>query len=198
MRPVVHAPRRHRARAAGFTLIELLVTIGIMVLVLSFAVVAFRPIFGAAGLQSGARIVRAALDGARIRAIQQRRQVRFEAQLTPDDPKKCWRVSSNAGDLGQEWKPLPDFITVQTNAGSGGSDGRGDCHEGYERISITFGPDGSVVRYALGGNAPHTPSGLFALRLENTRDSDKTTDPPGTWIVIIPLTGGIEFGGQES
>ncbi len=190
-----------RNAAGGFTLIELIVSMGIMVFVISITVIAFAPVFGASGMKSATRVVTAALDGARIRAIQQRRHVRFEAQRIPGVNKVQWRVTSSAGDVTQEWKNLPEFLVVETNVGQGGrgTDGLGGTYDTTkQRISVTFAPDGSVVRCALGGNSeqplgePNEVTAPFALKLESTRDAASAAERPRSHVVLTPLTGAIE------
>ena len=185
----------------GFTLIELLVSMGIMLFVITVTVIAFTPAFGGAGLRSAARVVSAAADGARVRAIQQRRQVRFEARRILSTTKVQWQVCSTAGEVGAEWKDLPDFIVIETNVESGscGTDGRGGTFsDANQRISLSFGPDGSVVRCSVGPNSDGAfsntvePTTAFALRLQNIRDSVATEDRPTSWLVVIPLTGAIQ------
>ena len=205
-------PRQPRWRSpAGFTLIELLVTIGIMIFVLGITVVAFAPVFRTAGVKSASHLLRAAVDGARIRAIQQRRYVRFEAQPVPGTTTHQWRVCPNAGDQTQEWKNLPEFVAVATNAGlSPGPDGRDPPYRGaasesattVQQISVTFGPDGSVKRWSVGGvrqadgtypdvDDDDDPTGLFAIRLTSMRDAS-AGQRTQRWLVFIPITGGIQ------
>jgi hypothetical protein len=146
-------------------------------------------------------VVSAAADGARIRAIQQRRQVRFEARRVLPSAKLVWQVTSTAGELGAEWKNLPDFIAMETNVENGnrGVDGREGTYSGAnQRISLTFGPDGSLVRCSVGPDANGDmtttvePTTAFALRLENMRDVVANQDIPQNWLLVIPLTGAIE------
>lgn len=193
----------NRKSAAGFTLIELIVSMGIMVFVISITVIAFAPVFGASGMKSATRVVTAALDGARIRAIQQRRHVRFEAQRIPGVNKVQWRVTSSAGDVTQEWKNLPEFLVVETNveesAATRGDAGLGGTYSStWQRISVTFAPDGSVVRCALGSQSegplgePDEVTAPFALKLESTRDAASAAERPRSHVVLTPLTGAIE------
>ncbi|MFC1805750.1 Tfp pilus assembly protein FimT/FimU [Planctomycetota bacterium] len=207
--------RPTRSSRAGFTLIELLVTIGIMLFVLGVTIVGFSAMFRNVGVRSGARVLRAAIDGAKIRAIQQRRHIRFEAQLVPGSTTHRWRVTSSAGDQAREWRSLPDFVAVATNAGQSVAgvddsyrDGtyRGAAGESgtlVHQIAVTFGPDGSVKRWKVGGarqpddsfavvtnNDEKDPTSLFAIRLTNMRDT-RGTAPLQRWLVIIPLTGGF-------
>jgi len=72
-----------------------------------------------------------------------------------------------------------------------------------QQIAVTFGPDGSVRRWRLGGvrqsdgtypqvaasgSAP--PTTLFAIRLTNMRDTQEG-QPLQQWVVVIPLTGAL-------
>ena len=220
MQPLPHrARRRPRRGASGFTLIELLVTIGILIFVLGISIVGFSAMFKTVGVNAGARVLRAAVDGAKIRAIQQRRHIRFEAQLVPGSTTHEWRVAASAGDVGQEWKVMPNFVALSTNAGySSGGDGRDGTYRGaagesgtmVQMISVTFGPDGSVKRWRLGGTRNDTdgtystvasgesenPSTAFAIRLTNKRDT-RGAQPPRHWLVVIPLTGGLQPYGAE-
>jgi prepilin-type N-terminal cleavage/methylation domain-containing protein len=191
--------RPPRSAASGFTLIELMVSMGIMLFVVTLTVIAFAPAFGASGMRGAARTISAALDGARIRAIQQQRLVRFEAQRTPGIQKLQWRVTGSAGDVNQEWKALSEFLAVTTNvAETPGTSGTNEPFtEGNERISISFGPDGSVARVAWGTSATgdltsdyegDELTGPFALRVKSTRDS---AGDSAAYIVITPLTGAI-------
>jgi len=216
------SPRGPRRR--GFTLIELLVTIGIMIFVLGITVVAFGPMFRMAGVKSASRILRGAVDGARIRAIQQRRTIRFEAQLMPGTTVHQWRVCPNGGDQTQEWRELPPFVAVSSNAGSAGTgtDGRGGTYRGaigtseadegtgnVQRIALTFGPDGALKRWVLGGvrdatNGTYpnvasnsTPDSTFAVRLTSMRDT-QAGQKTQRWLVVIPITGGIQPFDAES
>jgi Tfp pilus assembly protein FimT len=193
---------RRSGAAGGFTLIELMVSMGIMLFVVTLTVIAFAPAFGASGMRSAARKIVAKLDGARIRAIQQRRHVRFEAQRTPGIQKIQWRVTSTAGDVNQEWKALSDFLVVTTNveeaSADRGTDGLGGVFEpNNERISITFAPDGSVARCAVttsataefaSGDYIEPVDGPFALRVQSTRDSASGS---AAYLVVTPLTGAI-------
>lgn len=220
-RPARARPARRPLRA--FTLIELLVTIGIMIFVLGIVVVGFQAMFRNVGVRSGSRVLRAAVDSARVRAIQQRRHIRFEAQLIPGTTTHQWHVVANAGDTAQEWKELPDFVAVATNAGQGGADGRSGDYRGavgnaaadetgdvVQRIAVTFGPNGSIRRWVLGGvrqssgaypdvtsSGTNPPTGMFSLRLTNMRDA-QGGKLPQRWLVIIPLTGGIQPYDAES
>ena len=217
--PPLHRGPRIASRAAaapGFTLIELLVTIGIMIFVLGISVVGFNAMFRTTGIKRAAQLLRAAVDGARVRAIQQGRPTRFEAQLVAGSTTHQWRVCLNAGDQAQEWRTLPEFVALATNAWQGastGTDGRASSYRGaagegaitVQRICVTFGPDGSVKRFLLGGarltgdsftdlgtNADvDDPTGLFAIRLSSMRDV-QSGQPPRRWLVFIPLTGGVQ------
>jgi len=153
---IPNARRRLAASAlGGFTLVELLVTIGIILVVLSVSVIAFGPALRGAGSMTGARILRVALDTARVRAIQHRRNIRFEAQRTDlfdpgnaameDGKPEQWVITANAGDPGQlssptQWHRLPEQIAVRIKAGSA------VLGTQYKMISISFAPDGSVSR----------------------------------------------------
>ena len=188
---------------AGFTLIELIVSMGIMLFIVSMTVLAFAPVFGSAGMKSAARLVTACLDGARVRAIHQRRFVRFEAQRVPGVNKVQWRVTSSGGEVGQEWKALPEFVVVETNVealASGDTTGLGGTFSSAnQRIAVTFGPDGSVARCSVGINSEQAfgtklePDSPFGLRLTSIRDAASTADRPTKWVALIPLTGAIEI-----
>ena len=233
MQPLpTRAPRPLRRPANGFTLIELLVTIGILIFVLGMSIVGFSAMFKTVGVKSGARILRAAIDGAKIRAIQQRRHIRFEVQLVPGSTTHQWRVAADAGGNAQEWRLMPDFVKVDTNAGtsSHGADGRGGDYRpigsdvgrtgthtfpdgsttpvtftAVDAVSVTFAADGSVKRWAIYQRYIHSSKGeyfhqwdededppdMFALRLTNMRDT-RGAEPLQRWLVIIPLTGGLQ------
>lgn len=227
MHPRSHALARRlgglRRPAGGFTLIELLVVIGIISFILSVTILAVSPMFRTAGTQTAAQQVRSALDGAHIRAIQQGRQVRFEAQLVPATTTHAWRLCSDAGSATPEWEKLPDFVALATNAaGSPGADGLGGSYDGslpqpdtstrVESISVTFRPDGSVRRFRIGGErqtgsdpedpsddtfstvsggAEENPTNPFAVRLTSMRDT-AGGEPMRRWVVIYPLTGGMQ------
>lgn len=208
---------RGRPRSGGFTLVELLVTIGIMIFVLGVTVVGFQAMFRHVGVRAASRTLRAAIDMARVQAIQQRRPIRFAARLLPGTTTHQWQVVGNAGDQSQEWRELPEFVAVATNAGGGpGAEGRGGTYRGevgdesadedsggVQRISVTFGPDGSVKRWELGdgGGNPvaydDDPTGPFAIRLTNLRDVQEGQFLQ-RWLVIIPLTGGVQPYDAES
>jgi len=185
--PRVRARRLTDGPAAAFTLVELLATVGIMILVLSVTIVAFTPMLRRAGVKSAVRTLRSSIDAARVRAIQQRRPIRFEARVL-DLSTHQWRVTSSAGDLDQEWDHLPEFVALSTNA-----DGRGiDDLDDFQSLSITFAPDGSVKRVAVNdtvwGNLQ-----VFAIRLNNMRQaSEEENRALYQVLVIIPLTGGIQ------
>jgi len=145
----------------GFTLVELLATIGIMVFVLSITIIAFAPALRTAGVKDGARRLRVALETARIRAIQQRRHVRFEAALDNENPEQ-WAVTPNAGDPSYQWEALPEFVAVRLSFGEDpfGSE--------ISSLSVTFAPDGSVEKVVVDGSDVADP-GIFYIRLETTR-----------------------------
>jgi len=175
----------------GFTLVELLATIGIMAFVLSITIIAFGPALRTAGVKDGARRLRIALETARIRAIQQRRHVRFEAALDNESPEQ-WAVTPNAGDRSYQWHPLPEFVAVRTDVA-----GRDLDAEAYS-ISITFKPDGSVKTVVVDEGAPETDPGIFYIRLETTRQITGPEDEVEAerealyrYIEVNPLTGAI-------
>ena len=182
-----------RARAtAAFTLVELLATIGIMVFVLSLTIIAFTPALRSAGVKDGARRLRVALETARIRAIQQRRYVRFEAALESESPEQ-WVVTPNAGDRSCQWEQLPEFVAVRTDVG-----GRSLDNDEISSLSITFAPDGSVKTVVVDDGAPEVDPGIFLIRLETTRQITGPTDEVQAekealyrYIEVNPLTGSI-------
>lgn len=206
-----HSARPAGARPpAGFTLIELLVSIGIIIFVLSLSILAVGPALRTAGTRDAARRLRATLDAAKVRAIQQRRAVRFEAQRASSGGQltqpEQWGVTPNAGDPTFEWYTLPELVTVQTNAGSSDSEG----HGGYRvvnAIAITFAADASVkaVSYRSGsdltnwtevnlGVAPNP----FRIRLHTVRDASNDEVNQGVcFIEITPLTGLLTSFGYE-
>ena len=183
-----------RARAtttAAFTLVELLATIGIMVFVLSLTIIAFAPALRSAGVKDGARRFRVALETARIRAIQQRRYVRFEAALDSESPEQ-WVVTPNAGDRSYQWEPLPEFVAVRTDVGDK------DFDDDLSSLSITFAPDGSVKTVVVDDGAPEDDPGIFLVRLETTRQITGPSDEGEAerqalyrYIEVNPLTGSI-------
>jgi len=219
MRLLTTTPPR-RPSHPGFTLIELLVTIGIMIFVLSISVVAFQAMFRNVGVDGASRLLRAAVDGARIQAVQQHRLVRFEVQQVLNTTTHQWQVAANAGDGMPDWKLLPDFVAIDTNVGTPSSDGLGDPFRptpsdaltmgpngirftAVHRISVTFGPQGRVRRWAISqrfldeDNKPFfhqwqgssNPTKPFCIRLTNMRDSAVRVERK---LRFIPLTGGIE------
>ncbi|MFW6163959.1 MAG: GspH/FimT family pseudopilin [Planctomycetota bacterium] len=218
LRPL-RARRRPRRLRRAFTLVELLVTIGILILVLGVTVAGFQGMFRNVGVRGASRKLRAAIDMARIQAIQQRRPIRFEAQLIPGTTTHQWQVIGNAGDQTQEPRQLPDFVAVATNAGQSpgtsgmdppyrgavGDESADEDSGGVERIAVTFGPDGSVKRWELRDGTESLveqrddPVNLFAIRLTNLRDVQEGQFLQ-RWLVIIPLTGGVQphDAGSES
>jgi len=145
----------------GFTLVELLATIGIMVFVLSITIIAFAPALRTAGVKDGARRLRVAIETARIRAIQQRRHVRFEAALDNENPEQ-WAVTPNAGDRSYQWEALPEFVAVRTDVGDKTFESE------IWSLSVTFAPDGSVERVVVDDDEVDEP-GIFLIRIETTR-----------------------------
>ncbi len=221
MRPIVPiSAARCRSGRRAFTLIELLVTIGIMIFVLGVTVVGYQSMFRNVGVADAASKLRAALDASRIQAIQQRRPIRFEAQLVPGTTVHQWRVISDGADPNANPTRLPEFVAVATNLGqsSTGTDGRAGDYRGavatdeadeksgtiIQQIAVTFGPDGSVKRWRLGGvwnqgtetypqvdaSGSTPPTTLFAIRLTNMRDTQEG-QPLQQWVVVIPLTGAL-------
>ena len=220
MRPIA-TPAARRTSRDGFTLVELLVTIGIMIFVLGVTVVGYQSMFRNVGVADAASKLRAALDASRIQAIQQRRPIRFEAQLVAGSTVHQWRVIGDGTDPNANATRLPDFVAVATNLGlSPGPDGRGGDFRGgatadvkaeaneksgseIQQIAVTFGPDGSVKRWRLGGvrksdgtydpvqtSGSTPPSTLFSIRLTNMRDT-RGGQPLQQWVVVIPLTGAL-------
>ena len=203
MYPRPHNPMFLPRRRGAFTLVELLIVIGIMGFVLTISIVGFAPMFRQASIDKSREILRAGLESARIRAIQQRRQVRFEAHAVEHSTTHTWEFSPNAGDYIPDWKQLPDFVIVETNAESPDTanprEGTYDDADGVSSISLTFAPDGSLRRYILrndtdGIEGQGDVGGLttiepFALRLSDMRDTGG--DPAVRYIVLYPLTGAL-------
>ncbi len=202
-------PLRPRAGpAAGFTLVELLASMGIIVFVLSIAILAVGPALRGASTRDAARRMRAALDAARVKAIQQRRAVRFEAQQAAGAvagtfrvPEQ-WGVTPNAGDPTFEWHAVPEFVTVDIKKGSSGT-----WETDVTAFSITFGSDASVkagtIRIGSGDPGPLSDSELLSpitIRLYTLREAPNDEVDKGTcFIQITPLTGVFEsFGFQEA
>ena len=190
----------------GFTLVELLASMGIIVFVLSIAILGIGPALRSAGTKDGARRMRAALDAARVKAIQQRRAVRFEAQVanngTAQNTPEQWGVTPNAGDPTFEWSALPEFVEVRTDAGGA------DWSTDITGLSITFAADASVkaITYSTGiplsetvltGNDLLSP---FRIRLSTLREApDDEVDKSTCFIEITPLTGVfLSYGFQEA
>jgi hypothetical protein len=163
-----------------------LASIGIIVVVLSVTVVAFGPMMKSSGLKTASRILRSAIDGARIRAIQQRRRIRFEATPVPGTVTNQWCVTSSASDPLREWPKLPEFIAVGTNA-----DG-GELTSIRTQISITFAPDGSVARVFVNYAEVANPPGVFRISVGNTRNTDVEGGDIFRFIDVIRLTGGTQ------
>jgi len=180
-----------RTPNAAFTLIELLASIGIIVFVLSISIVAFGPALRTASVKDGARRFRVALDTSRVRAIQQRRHIRFEAQRSKESPE-TWVVTANAGDRTYQWYPLPDFVGVRTDAGSA------DIDDKLESLSITFAPDGSVIRIGVDGVLESTLPGEFFIRFQTTREAPfEERQPLCRFIRITTLTGVVRSYGDD-
>jgi len=221
---LVELPAVSRSGRRAFTLIELLVTIGIMMFVLGVTVVGYQSMFRNVGVADAASKLRGALDASRVQAIQQRRPIRFEAQLVLGSTVHQWRVITDGADASANPTRLPEFVAVATNLGvsSTGVDGRavpsGEKYRGavatdeadeksgtiIQQIAVTFGPDGSVRRWRLGGvwneatksypqvaaSGSTPPTTLFAIRLTNMRDTQEG-QPLQQWVVVIPLTGAL-------
>ena len=203
MSPRRHPPHRAaapRARAA-FTLVELLASIGIIIFILSITIVAFGPALRSAGTRDAARRLRVALDTARIRAIQEGRNVRLDAMCpedTPGHPKvpEEWLVCPNAGDARYQWYPLPDFVTIRVWLTT--EDPLQHPPPPLSHFAITFGPDGTVASLVIGSADPVADLAEFDIRLETTRELAGTTEEVQKereslyqFIRVTPLTGVI-------
>jgi len=216
MLPRLHPPSLASPSRRAFTLIELLVVMGIVGFILTVSVVGFAPMFRRASIDKALQLLRAGMESARMRAIQQGRQVRFEARPVEASTSGTWEFSSSAGDSTAEWRQFPDFVSVQTNApdpdvendpiGVGGEyvaekDLRWEPPHLRGRISLTFAPDGSLRRYVVELNDdeddPTTDSkdadqGVippFAVRVSDNRDLGG--EVPRRWVVVYPLTGSL-------
>jgi len=188
--------RAGRRSRSGFTLVELMTSIGIIIFILSVTVVAFGPLMKTSGTKSASRNVRTVLEGARIRAIQQHRPVRFEAQLVKgtEATTKQWCVTPNAGDPLHEWSKLPEFVAITLDCAAMSL----TFTAALARVAVTFGPDGSVVRIGAskvddkGAVSPLTPkdnpTDLFTLYIGNMRET--ATADFKRYVDVIPLTGG--------
>ncbi|MBM3957324.1 MAG: prepilin-type N-terminal cleavage/methylation domain-containing protein [Gemmatimonadetes bacterium] len=201
-------PLRPRAGPAqGFTLVELLASMGIIVFVLSIAILAIGPALRGASTRDAARRMRAALDASRVRAIQQRRAVRFEAQVahsgSMQNTPEQWGVTPNAGDPTFEWSALPEFVQVRTDVSGAGWSTR------ITGLSVTFGADASVkaIRHTTNLPVDGTPwsnvddlDAPFRIRLHTVREApDAEVDKGTCFIQITPLTGVFEsYGFQEA
>jgi len=186
-----HHPSGTRTRATpGFTLVELLTSIGIIIFVLSIAILAVGPALRSAGARDAARRLRAVLDSARLRAIQQRRTVRFEAQRMVPSPEK-WGAAPNAGDPIYQWTELPEFVAVRIKAnGDNMSKSFADVPTVF---TISFKADGSVRVYSVDGTSSDpNPTTPFLLRLHTTREAPiDEVRLSCAFIEITPLTGVI-------
>jgi Tfp pilus assembly protein FimT len=190
-------------RSAAFTLIELLTSIGIIAFILSIAILAVAPALRVTGTRDAARRLRAMIDTARIKAVQQRRAVRFEAQhmRINDVPTykvpEVWAASPNASDTVYQWYTLPDFVTVRVNC----QDPSAVFATELDRFSITFGADGSVRSYNVNGAANTTlptPTARMLLCLYTTREaSDAEVNLSACYIEITPLTGVVRSYGTD-
>jgi len=196
MRTPLTASESRRHLRSGFTLVELMTSIGIIIFILSVTMVAFGPLMKSSGLKTASRTVRTVMEGARIRAIQQHRRVRFEAQLVvgTEFSTRQWTVTPNAGDPLHEWTRLPEFVSINTDgAGNPIAADLNDAAEGIKAVGVTFGPDGSVVRVLVTDKSGATttddsPSQMFRIRLANLRETAKAD--MFRYIHITPLTGG--------
>jgi type II secretory pathway pseudopilin PulG len=206
-RPRLPRSARSRPPLSGFTLVELLTSIGIIIFVLSLSVVAFGPALRAAGAKDACRRLRTALDVSRIRAIQQRRCVRFEAQRafsrvgSVDIPKvpEEWAASPNAGDRQYQWSPLPEFVGIRTSLIGGGLGTPYDPN--LTNLGITFGPDSTIKAVYVNGTALSISElGFFILRLESTRDAPLAERQQICQLIkITPLTGVVySYGSDEA
>jgi len=193
-----HHPCQHPARLArGFTLIELLASMGIIMFVLSIAILSIGPALRSAGTKDAVRRFRATIDAARVRAIQQRRSVRFEAQRALDggNPKvpEQWGVSPNAGDPQYEWFQLPEMVAVNSKVG-------GSWTTSLTSFSITFGADATVRAATVNGSAVSGSDILSPMyvRLFTVREAPDDEVNKGTCFVeITPITGVIVSYGYE-
>jgi len=198
MRPRSHTLILLPPRRRAFTLIELLIVIGIVGFILTISIVGFAPMFKRAGIDKAREMLRAGLESTRIQAIQQRRLIRFEARPVPDSTTHTWHFASNAGGASPEWRQLPDFVTIATNATAPGDAqdqdgdtvvGGGGAYPDIFNISLTFSPDGSLRRYAVNGGTPESPTSPFGLQVTDMRDTGSA--PAKRWTVIYPLTGSM-------
>lgn len=193
------------ARAGGFTLVELLASIGIIIFVLSLSILAVGPALRSASTKDAARRARAGIEGARVRAIQQRRAVRFQAQCVLDSSNKAaspehWETTPNAGDPTYEWNKLPELVTLRASAGGAGW---GTALTGF---SVTFGADASVKAAAFRTEGSTTWSTLdyaalqsvLRLRLHTVREApEQEVNLSTAFIEITPITGVITSYGYD-
>jgi len=180
------------AAARGFTLVELLASIGIIIFILSLAILAVGPALRSAGTKDAARRFRAGLDSARVQAIQQRRAVRFEARRVKESPEQ-WAVAPNAGAPQFEWYHLPEFVAVRTNAGSTTFD------TAIESLTITFGPAATVKAITVDDNPVSDPTGQFRIRFHTMREApDDEVNKTTCFIEVTPLTGVIRSYGYDT
>jgi prepilin-type N-terminal cleavage/methylation domain-containing protein len=109
-------------RQPGFTLIELLVVIGLMALLMAFAIPAFQGIGRSAGINAAVHELRTTVTLARQWAITQRQSAYV---VFPDDlnnhtelsaPKalRAYAVFSN-GEYAMDWKTLPPNVIFDTD-----------------------------------------------------------------------------------
>lgn len=192
-----HRSRRRRAGAAGFTLVELLASIGIIVFILSISILAVGPALRSAGTKDAARRFRAALDSARVQAIQQRRAVRFEATRIKANPEQ-WAVASNVGSPQFEWYQLPEFVAVRTDAGSA------EWTTAITGMSITFANDATIRAVSYSEGSTTTPlnatqlTSQFLIRFHTLREASKDEINLGAcFIEVTPLTGVLRSYGSE-
>ncbi|HPD14018.1 MAG TPA: GspH/FimT family pseudopilin [Planctomycetota bacterium] len=194
-----HPPVRQGIRPGGFTLVELLASIGIIVFILSISILAVGPALRSASTKDAARRFRAALDSARVQAIQQRRAVRFEATRIKANPEQ-WAVASNVGSPQFEWYQLPEFVAVRTNAGNA------EWTTEITGLSITFANDATIraVTYSEGTTTTSLNSNQltsqFLIRFHTLREASADEINLGAcFIEVTPITGVLRsFGSDEA
>ncbi len=202
-RPTTPLPRR---RTRGFTLVELLTSIGIIMFVLSLAVLALGPALRTASTKDAARRFRSALDAARVEAIQKRRAVRFEAfrSLDPIETKKQsvavyavpeqWQATPSAGGTQVEYFALPDSVAVRTTAGGK------SLSAPLTSISISFTSEATVKSVFVDGSpiSEDPVTSQFLLRFHTLREATADERKLGAcFIEITPLTGVIRSYGSD-